>query len=31
MNYSPGQAVTDDLDNLLDVLPPHICDPLQGL
>ena len=25
------QIVSDDLDNLLDVLPPHICDPLQGL
>jgi stage III sporulation protein SpoIIIAA len=31
VDYSPGQVVTDDLDNLLDVLPPHICDPLQGL
>jgi stage III sporulation protein SpoIIIAA len=31
LDYSPGQVVTDDLDNLLDVLPPHICDPLQGL
>jgi stage III sporulation protein SpoIIIAA len=28
---STAQIVTDDLDQLLDVLPPHICDPLQGL
>jgi stage III sporulation protein SpoIIIAA len=27
----PEQGVTDDLDQLLDVLPPHICDPLEGL
>jgi len=29
----PGTAevVTDDLDQLLEVLPPHICDPLQAL
>ncbi|MBV9355633.1 MAG: AAA family ATPase, partial [Chloroflexi bacterium] len=27
----PDQGVTDDLDQLLDVLPPHICDPLEGL
>jgi stage III sporulation protein SpoIIIAA len=27
----PSQGVTDDLDQLLDVLPPHICDPLEGL
>ena len=27
----PAQIVTDDLDQLLDVLPPHICDPLQAL
>jgi stage III sporulation protein SpoIIIAA len=25
------QIVTDDLDQLLEVLPPHICDPLQAL
>ncbi|GAC1315496.1 MAG: AAA family ATPase [Chloroflexota bacterium] len=25
------QAVTDDLDHLLDVLPPHICDPLLAM
>jgi stage III sporulation protein SpoIIIAA len=31
VDYSPGQVVTDDLDHLLDVLPPHICDPLQAL
>ncbi|HEY1298366.1 MAG TPA: R3H domain-containing nucleic acid-binding protein [Chloroflexota bacterium] len=24
-------VVTDDLDQLLEVLPPHICDPLQSL
>jgi stage III sporulation protein SpoIIIAA len=24
-------VVTDDLDQLLEVLPPHICDPLQAL
>jgi stage III sporulation protein SpoIIIAA len=23
--------ITDDLDQLLEVLPPHICDPLQAL
>src|ERR687887_348151 len=28
---APAEIVTDDLDNLLDVLPPHICDPLQEL
>jgi stage III sporulation protein SpoIIIAA len=27
----PDQGVTDDLDQLLDVLPPHICDPLEDL
>jgi stage III sporulation protein SpoIIIAA len=26
-----AEIVTDDLDQLLDVLPPHICDPLQAL
>src|SRR5438128_5501238 len=26
-----AEIVTDDLDQLLDVLPPHICDPVQGL
>src|SRR5215469_8067713 len=25
------EIVTDDLDQLLEVLPPHICDPLQAL
>ena len=25
------QRVTDDLDLLLNVLPPHVCDPLQDL
>src|SRR5215467_4850902 len=24
-------VVTDDLDQLLEVLPPHICDPLEAL
>src|SRR5260370_35151754 len=28
---APSQIVTDDLDQLLEVLPPHICDPLQAL
>jgi stage III sporulation protein SpoIIIAA len=28
---SVTEVVTDDLDQLLEVLPPHICDPLQGL
>jgi stage III sporulation protein SpoIIIAA len=28
---SPSQIVTDDLEELLEVLPPHICDPLQAL
>jgi stage III sporulation protein SpoIIIAA len=28
---SVTDVVTDDLDQLLEVLPPHICDPLQGL
>jgi len=27
----PDQGVTDDLDQLLEVLPPHICDPLEDL
>src|SRR5438105_13776242 len=27
----PAEIVTDDLDQLLEVLPPHICDPLVGL
>jgi len=26
-----SQIVTDDLEELLEVLPPHICDPLQAL
>src|SRR5438128_10726458 len=26
-----AEIVTDDLDQLLAVLPPHICDPLQAL
>src|SRR6266568_1171360 len=26
-----AEIVTDDLDQLLEVLPPHICDPLQAL
>src|ERR671934_338127 len=28
---APAEIVTDDLDQLLEVLPPHICDPLQAL
>jgi stage III sporulation protein SpoIIIAA len=28
---TPSQIVTDDLEELLEVLPPHICDPLQAL
>ncbi|HEX8968663.1 MAG TPA: hypothetical protein VF937_12335, partial [Chloroflexota bacterium] len=28
---SNAEVVTDDLDQLLEVLPPHICDPLQAL
>lgn len=28
---SPQHIVADDLDALLDVLPPHICDPLRSL
>src|ERR1051326_5051790 len=28
---SMTDVVTDDLDQLLEVLPPHICDPLQAL
>jgi stage III sporulation protein SpoIIIAA len=28
---SVTDVVTDDLDQLLEVLPPHICDPLQSL
>src|SRR5437588_1112516 len=27
----PTEIVSDDLDQLLEVLPPHICDPLQAL
>jgi stage III sporulation protein SpoIIIAA len=27
----PAEIVTDDLDQLLEVLPPHICDPLVSL
>ena len=27
----PAEIVTDDLDQLLEVLPPHICDPLLAL
>src|SRR5438105_15569264 len=26
-----AEMITDDLDQLLEVLPPHICDPLQAL
>src|ERR1700716_242128 len=26
-----AEIVTDDLDQLLEVLPPHICDPLVAL
>jgi stage III sporulation protein SpoIIIAA len=26
-----AEIVTDDLEELLEVLPPHICDPLQAL
>src|SRR4029453_15830422 len=29
--WGPAQIVTDDLDQLLEVLPPHICDPLIAL
>src|ERR671939_50943 len=28
---SPAEVVSDDLDQLLEVLPPHIWAPLQGL
>ena len=28
---SVTDVVTDDLDQLLEVLPPHICDPIQAL
>src|SRR5436189_662772 len=28
---APAEIVTDDLDQLLEVLPPHICDPLQAM
>ena len=28
---SVSDVVTDDLDQLLEVLPPHICDPVQAL
>ena len=33
IRHLPGAAevVTDDLDQLLEVLPPHICDPLLAL
>ena len=31
MDFAPAQSITDDLDQLLGVLPPHICDPLEGL
>src|SRR5918912_708879 len=27
----PAEIMTDDLDQLLEVLPPHICDPLEAL
>ncbi len=27
----PAEIVTDDLDQLLEVLPPHICDPLVAM
>jgi stage III sporulation protein SpoIIIAA len=27
----PAEIVTDDLEELLEVLPPHICDPLVAL
>ena len=27
----PAEIVTDDLDQLLEVLPPHICDPVVAL
>src|SRR5207237_287138 len=27
----PTEIVSDDLDQLLEVLPPHMCDPLQAL
>src|SRR5215211_608663 len=27
----PAEIVTDDLDQLMEVLPPHICDPLVAL
>src|SRR3982074_244754 len=26
-----AEMITDDLDQLLEVLPPHICDPLQAM
>ncbi len=26
-----AELITDDLDQLLEVLPPHICDPLQAM
>src|SRR5438309_5771714 len=26
-----AETITDDLDQLLEVLPPHICDPLQAM
>jgi stage III sporulation protein SpoIIIAA len=28
---APAEIVADDLDQLLEVLPPHICDPLEAL
>src|SRR5437667_4093709 len=28
---STAELITDDLDQLLEVLPPHICDPLQAM
>ncbi len=28
---SAAELITDDLDQLLEVLPPHICDPLQAM
>jgi stage III sporulation protein SpoIIIAA len=31
MDFAPAQSITDDLDQLLGVLPPHICDPLEEL
>src|SRR5438105_14177612 len=33
LTHPPGTAemITDDLDQLLEVLPPHICDPLTAM